>query len=169
MDGTPYRFEPVSPQRAGDLERFSRRYGKFRHCSCQRWRLTSARYREAGPDGRAAVLAGDPGHRRRRRLVGRLLLPGPAGPPPRLAAAPAGSRVRVRGTVGRRRCRADQELPRSPRAYCATLVITAKGAPAGSASQAIRPTSGTSWAGMTTAPPCSAAMAVTASHSATSK
>ena len=56
VDRTPYRFEPVTPRTAGDLERFSRAHGKFRYCSCQRWRLPSAQYRDAGRDGRVASL-----------------------------------------------------------------------------------------------------------------
>jgi GNAT superfamily N-acetyltransferase len=52
------RFLPVSPATAGDLERFSAAYGTFRWCSCQRWRLRSTPFREAGKDGRVAALAG---------------------------------------------------------------------------------------------------------------
>jgi len=64
MAGTEYRFEPVTPRTAGDLERFSRAHGKFRYCSCQRWRLPSAQYRAAGRDGRnarPATAAANPG------------------------------------------------------------------------------------------------------------
>ena len=42
----------------GDLERFSGSYGTFRWCSCQRWRLRSTPFREAGKEGRVAALAG---------------------------------------------------------------------------------------------------------------
>jgi GNAT superfamily N-acetyltransferase len=56
VDGTQYRFEPVTPRTAGDLEQFSRAHGKFRYCSCQRWRLASGQYRDAGRDGRAGAL-----------------------------------------------------------------------------------------------------------------
>ena len=59
VDRTLYRFEPVTPRTAGDLARFSRAYGKFGYCSCQRWRMPSAQYRDAGRDGRAASLDGD--------------------------------------------------------------------------------------------------------------
>jgi GNAT superfamily N-acetyltransferase len=52
------RFLPVTPATAGDLERFSMAYGTFRWCSCQRWRLRSTPFREAGKDGRVAALAG---------------------------------------------------------------------------------------------------------------
>ena len=52
------RFRPVTPATAGDLERFSAAYGTFRWCSCQRWRLRSTPFREAGKEGRVAALAG---------------------------------------------------------------------------------------------------------------
>jgi GNAT superfamily N-acetyltransferase len=56
VSAAEYRFEPVTPFRVTDLERFSRAHGKFRYCSCQRWRLPSAQYRAAGRDGRVAEL-----------------------------------------------------------------------------------------------------------------
>ena len=56
MDATGYRFEPVTVQRGADLAAFSRRHGKFGYCSCMRWRLPSAQFRELGRDGRAAAL-----------------------------------------------------------------------------------------------------------------
>jgi GNAT superfamily N-acetyltransferase len=53
------RFLPVTQQAtAGDLELFSATYGTFRWCSCQRWRLRSTPFREAGKKGRVAALAG---------------------------------------------------------------------------------------------------------------
>jgi len=53
------RFLPVTQQAtAGDLDRFSATYGTFRWCSCQRWRLRSTPFREAGKEGRVAALAG---------------------------------------------------------------------------------------------------------------
>ena len=52
------RFLPVTQATAGDLERFSTAYGTFRWCSCQRWRLRSTPFREAGKEGRVAALAG---------------------------------------------------------------------------------------------------------------
>jgi hypothetical protein len=51
-----YRFEPVTAQRGADLEAFSRRHGKFRYCSCMRWRLPSGQYRKTGREDRAAAL-----------------------------------------------------------------------------------------------------------------
>ena len=56
MDATEYRFEPVTAQRGADLDAFSRDHGKFRYCSCMRWRLTSAQYQRIDRDGRAAAL-----------------------------------------------------------------------------------------------------------------
>jgi GNAT superfamily N-acetyltransferase len=51
------RFRPVTPAIGGDLERFSTTYGTFRWCSCQRWRMRSTHFREAGKEGRVAALA----------------------------------------------------------------------------------------------------------------
>ena len=53
-----HQFLPVTPVTAGDLERFSAAYGTFRWCSCQRWRMRSTQFREAGKEGRVATLAG---------------------------------------------------------------------------------------------------------------
>jgi GNAT superfamily N-acetyltransferase len=53
------RILPVTQQAtAGDLERFSAAYGTFRWCSCQRWRMRSTPFREAGKGGRGEALAG---------------------------------------------------------------------------------------------------------------
>ncbi len=54
----PYEFAAVTPAAARDLERFSAAYGTFRWCSCMRWRLRSAPFRDNGKEGRAAALAG---------------------------------------------------------------------------------------------------------------
>jgi GNAT superfamily N-acetyltransferase len=51
------RFRPVTPDRLGDLARFSERHGKFRYCSCMRWRLASTAYRAATKEERVASLA----------------------------------------------------------------------------------------------------------------
>jgi hypothetical protein len=40
-DGSEFRFAPVTPATLEDLARFSQAYGKFRYCSCLRWRLRS--------------------------------------------------------------------------------------------------------------------------------
>jgi len=50
------RFQPVTPARRADLERFASEHGKFRHCSCMRWRLPSSEYNKRSPDARAAAL-----------------------------------------------------------------------------------------------------------------
>ncbi|WP_037603413.1 GNAT family N-acetyltransferase [Streptacidiphilus rugosus] len=50
-------FLPVSPERGGDLERFSSRHGKFRYCSCMRWRMTSAEFKASDKEARVAALA----------------------------------------------------------------------------------------------------------------
>ncbi len=46
-DESEFWFAPVTPATRADLERFSRAYGKFRYCSCLRWRLRSAEFRDA--------------------------------------------------------------------------------------------------------------------------
>lgn len=50
-------FYPVTPERLPDLERFSQAHGKFRYCSCMRWRMTSSEYQRSSKEGRAAALA----------------------------------------------------------------------------------------------------------------
>jgi GNAT superfamily N-acetyltransferase len=54
--GSEFWFAPVTPATIADLERFSGAYGKFRYCSCLRWRLRSSQFRDA-PD-RPGQLAG---------------------------------------------------------------------------------------------------------------
>jgi GNAT superfamily N-acetyltransferase len=49
-------YHPVTPERRADLARFSERHGKFRYCSCMRWRLTSAEFRQSTKDTRVATL-----------------------------------------------------------------------------------------------------------------
>jgi GNAT superfamily N-acetyltransferase len=51
-----YTFRAVSTDTAGDLEYFSRAHGKFRYCSCMRWRATSSDFTRLGKEGRAAAL-----------------------------------------------------------------------------------------------------------------
>ncbi|MEZ0069905.1 GNAT superfamily N-acetyltransferase [Streptacidiphilus sp. MAP12-20] len=58
-------FLPVTPERCPDLEHFSARHGKFRYCSCMRWRMTSSEYQASTKDSRVDALAtlvedGDP-------------------------------------------------------------------------------------------------------------
>jgi len=45
-------FHPVTPERLDDLARFSEAHGKFRYCSCMRWRLTSSQYRQSTKESR---------------------------------------------------------------------------------------------------------------------
>lgn len=47
---------PVTPERLADLDRFSRQHGKFRYCSCMRWRLTSTQYQCSTKESRIAAL-----------------------------------------------------------------------------------------------------------------
>lgn len=53
-----FEFHPVTPARLPDLARFSERHGKFRYCSCMRWRLTSADYKRSTKEDRVATLDG---------------------------------------------------------------------------------------------------------------
>jgi GNAT superfamily N-acetyltransferase len=55
---TSLEFHPVTHDRLPDLERFSGEHGKFRYCSCMRWRMTSSRFKESTARERAAALAG---------------------------------------------------------------------------------------------------------------
>ncbi len=56
QDASPFQFHPVSPQRLPDLAAFSQCRGKFRYCSCMRWRMTSAEFRRSGKEQRIAAL-----------------------------------------------------------------------------------------------------------------
>jgi GNAT superfamily N-acetyltransferase len=51
-----YEYHPVTPERLADLEQFSLAHGKFRYCSCMRWRLASADYKLSTKDSRVAML-----------------------------------------------------------------------------------------------------------------
>ena len=51
-------FHPVTVERLPDLARFSAHHGKFRYCSCMRWRMASTDYRNSTPEGRSAALKG---------------------------------------------------------------------------------------------------------------
>jgi GNAT superfamily N-acetyltransferase len=50
------RFHPVTQERLPDLARFSERHGKFRYCSCMRWRMTSADFKRSTKESRVAAL-----------------------------------------------------------------------------------------------------------------
>ena len=58
------KFHPVTPERLGDLARFSQRHGKFRYCSCMRWRMRSTEFQRSTKEGRAAALEGLVSHGR---------------------------------------------------------------------------------------------------------
>lgn len=49
-------FHPVTSDRLTDLQRFSERHGKFRYCSCMRWRLISGDYQRSTKESRIAAL-----------------------------------------------------------------------------------------------------------------
>jgi GNAT superfamily N-acetyltransferase len=51
-------FQPVTQERPPDLDRFSLQHGKFRYCSCMRWRMTSAQFRRSTKEERVAALEG---------------------------------------------------------------------------------------------------------------
>lgn len=49
-------FHPVTQERLADLANFSERHGKFRYCSCMRWRMTSSEFQRATKESRVAAL-----------------------------------------------------------------------------------------------------------------
>jgi hypothetical protein len=49
-------FRPVTPERLPDLARFSESHGKFRYCSCMRWRMRSAEFGSSTNQSRVAAL-----------------------------------------------------------------------------------------------------------------
>lgn len=51
------QFQPVTEARLHDLARFSQCHGKFRYCSCMRWRMTSSEYRRSSKAERVEALA----------------------------------------------------------------------------------------------------------------
>lgn len=52
----PVTFHPVSPERLHDLVRFSQEHGKFRYCSCMRWRMTSTEFQHSIRESRVTAL-----------------------------------------------------------------------------------------------------------------
>ncbi|MBW7885371.1 MAG: GNAT family N-acetyltransferase [Caldilineaceae bacterium] len=50
------QFHPVTKERLRDLARFSCEHGKFRYCSCMRWRMTSSQFRQSTTETRVAAL-----------------------------------------------------------------------------------------------------------------
>jgi GNAT superfamily N-acetyltransferase len=53
-----FQFHPVTRERLPDLNRFSWQHGKFRYCSCMRWRMTSTEFRRSTKPERVAALEG---------------------------------------------------------------------------------------------------------------
>ena len=51
-----FSFHPVIPERQPDLARFSEAHGKFRYCSCMRWRMRSSQFQRATKEERVAAL-----------------------------------------------------------------------------------------------------------------
>ena len=49
-------FLPVTAERLPDLEAFSNCHGKFRYCSCMRWRMASSAFRRSTKEDRVAAL-----------------------------------------------------------------------------------------------------------------
>lgn len=53
---SPFEFRPVTRESLPDLARFSLQHGKFRYCSCMRWRMTSSEYHRSTKEDRVAAL-----------------------------------------------------------------------------------------------------------------
>ena len=53
-----FQFHAVTPNTLPDLARFSMQHGKFRYCSCMRWRLTSTQFQRSTKEERVAALEG---------------------------------------------------------------------------------------------------------------
>jgi len=49
-------FRPVTSDRLADLARFSRHHGKFRYCSCMRWRMRNSEFSRSTTQTRATAL-----------------------------------------------------------------------------------------------------------------
>ncbi len=56
QDTPRFQFHPVTPERLPDLAAFSQCHGKFRYCSCMRWRMASSDYRRSSKEQRIAAL-----------------------------------------------------------------------------------------------------------------
>lgn len=54
--GPRLEFHPVTVDRLQDLARFSEQHGKFRYCSCMRWRMRSTDYQRSTKEDRVAAL-----------------------------------------------------------------------------------------------------------------
>ncbi len=53
-----WQFHSVTREWLPDLGRFSEQHGKFRYCSCMRWRMRSAEFQRSTKEGRVAALKG---------------------------------------------------------------------------------------------------------------
>ena len=51
-----FECRPITVANLVDLDRFSSQHGKFRYCSCMRWRMTSSQYRSSTKESRVATL-----------------------------------------------------------------------------------------------------------------
>ena len=51
-----YEFKPVTRETLSDLARFSECHGRFRYCSCMRWRMRSSEFKDSTAEERAAAL-----------------------------------------------------------------------------------------------------------------
>ena len=51
-----FTFRPVTKDNLADLDRFSQAHGKFRYCSCMRWRLRSSEFQKSSKEARIAML-----------------------------------------------------------------------------------------------------------------
>jgi len=58
QSSTHFQFHPVTRESLPDLARFSAEHGKFRFCSCMRWRMTSTEFQRSTKDERAVALEG---------------------------------------------------------------------------------------------------------------
>jgi GNAT superfamily N-acetyltransferase len=52
----PFEYRPVTAERLADLQAFSQCHGRFRYCSCMRWRMASTQYKGSSKEQRVAAL-----------------------------------------------------------------------------------------------------------------
>ena len=57
-DITKLKYYPVTRERLPDLVLFSKRHGKFRYCSCMRWRMKATEFKLSPKEHRVAALDG---------------------------------------------------------------------------------------------------------------
>ena len=51
-----WEFHPVTPERLCDLASFGESHGKFRYCSCMRWRMRSTEFQRSTKEVRVAAI-----------------------------------------------------------------------------------------------------------------